>query len=143
MDRHTFAHRHPWPLFAVGLLIGCALADPGGQTATALRQRFEFGWDELSRFTAGGDGTQTGSFTMIEGELVLDDAGQVDVTRSKITAYLTYAPKADAAASAYTAALQASTAQVEALSAQIGGLFQLLLPTLISQQHAREPPETP
>lgn len=143
MERSTFVNRHPWPLFGLGLLLGCAMSDPGGQTATALRQRFLFGWDESGTFKSEGDGSQTGAFTMIEGSLVIGTDGQPDLSASHITSYLSYTPRADDAATAFQAALSASTEQVRATNQTLQSVLTILAPRLLPQVFSPDPVDSP
>lgn len=143
MERATFANRHPWPLFAVGILVGCTMVDPGGQTARALNQRFSFGWQDNGSFTSEGDGSQTGSFTMIEGSLVIGPDGLPDLTASQLTSYLSYTPRADDAAAAFQAALAASTAQVQHLSQVVSSLINLIGPSAVGIPSSHSPPSSP
>lgn len=100
------------PLTCIGMA-GCSTLDPGGQTKAGLGQRSQFLWDERSNFVSDIDGTQTGRFTMAEGQIVLKEDGAVDPAQSAITHYLHYEPKADAARDAFAMAYQQSTLQMQ------------------------------
>jgi len=130
-------------LFAAGLAptVGCAWADPGGQVARGLGQSKTYQWGADGNFSAVGQGTQTESFCMMEGDiafqrkdgkLLLDKGGNPvpDMNKTKVRYYLRADPKADDAANAMGQALAASTAQAAILGQTITGMFNAVIPLL-------------
>jgi hypothetical protein len=95
-------------LTALASMAGCTGLYAGKDVETALRQRSLFAWDKDSNFGTDIDGTHTGAFTMAEGQVVLDAEGKVDPATSRVTHYLTYAPKADNAQNSYIQAAQSA-----------------------------------
>lgn len=125
------------PIFSLAcitcMLPACTLFDPAGQSRKVTLQDYVFGWDASSNFTASGTGSQTGSFKMAEGEIVLKEDGTPDPSKSKLTAYMDYTPSAQDAVNAYQLALAESHHQAELLSKSFDNLLGLVLPMIVGR----------
>lgn len=111
-------------------LCGCAWTDPGGQVRRGLEQRTLKEWRADGGFWAEGVGTQTESYTMAQGHLVLNEDGTINTEKSVLEYYLKADPSADAAGTALGQALIASTEQAKAMSSVIESLASMVTPLL-------------
>ena len=128
------------------LLSGCALIDPGGSSARAVRQYKEYSWTADGDFSVLGEGAQTERFTLASGNVVLklDSDGRpvIDPEASTLEYYLTSEPSADGAVSALVAMAQISIEQGRATQQAYSDTLTALIDLLSAFLAARSQPAT-
>ena len=122
------------------LLSGCALIDPGGSSARAVRQYKEYSWTADGNFSVLGEGAQTERFTLASGNVILklNDEGKpvIDPEASTLEYYLSSEPSADGAVNALVAmakiSIEQSRAAQQSYSDTLAAIADML-PAILAQ----------